>query len=113
MIDFLNGPVLTTIIIIIVAVSAMFLGKSGFLRKVPSLDTILKYAQVAVTAIEKLSDNGQYANLPTPERHARKKEDAVKFVEESLRSEFGVKVTPVLSYLIDMAIEAALKQLDM
>jgi len=113
MIELLNGTNIAIAIVVIIALVALFLGKLGLRKKMPSLEKILKYAQIAVAAVEKLSDNGQYTNLPAPERHARKKEDAVRFVIESLQSEFGIKVAPTLKYIIDMAIEAALKQLGM
>ena len=111
MTELLSGPTLYIIGVLVVAILAMFLGKLNLRKKMPSIDIILKYAHVAVNAVEKLADNGQYANLEPAERHARKKADAIQFIETALKNEFGIEPNVVLRYLIDMAIEAVLKQL--
>lgn len=111
MTELLSGTTLYVVGILVIVVLAIWAGKAGIRKKVPSIDIILKYAQVAVNAVEKLADNGQYANLTPEERHARKKADAVQFIETALKHEFGIEENVVLRYLIDMAIEAVLKQL--
>ena len=112
MVELLSGTTLYVVGVVAVVLVALVIGKFNVKKNVPSLEVILKYAQVAIRAVEKLSDNGQYAGLDPAERHARKKADAMQFIEEALRTEFNIKPNAVMRYLIDMAIEAALKQME-
>jgi len=112
MIDILSGPTLYIVGVVAVVIVALFVGKLNLRKNVPSLEVILKYAQIAIRAVEKLSDNGQYEGLTNEERHARKKADAIAFIENALKNDFGIEPNAVMRYLIDMAIEAALKQME-
>jgi len=113
MTELLSGTTLYIVGVVAVALLALLVGKLNLKKKMPSLDIILKYAQIAVTAIEKLSETGQYDGLEPAERHARKKADAMQFIESALRTEFNIEPNTVVRYLIDMAVEAALKQLGL
>ena len=110
--EILTGTTLTVVLVVVAAILGLAVGKFNLKSKIPAIDEILKFAQVAVEAVEKLSDNGAYAGLSKEERHVRKKADAMRFVEEALSVQFGISMTPVLRYVIDMAIEATLKRLE-
>lgn len=110
--DVLFSPtVLAVVVAVFVAVAALVLGR--FTKgKEDLVEKITKYARLAVDAVEKLADNGKFDSLTPAERHSQKKREALEFVRTALKEDFGIEPNQVTMYLVDIIIEAVLKQLE-
>lgn len=74
-------------------------------------DRIIDLAGVAVMAVNKLRDNGQYDDLSDTARNLARKNDALQIIEEGLKAE-GIKPNPTLMAFAGYAIEFVLKRFD-
>lgn len=103
-----TGIVIFLVLLAVIILAIYLGGKVGATDMMPR---ITRLAGVAVLAVEKLADNGNWSHLPKGERSAAKKNKALEIIELGLTSE-GIKPNPTLMMLAGFAIESVLKSME-
>lgn len=103
------GGVLMLVLVVAVVVLALYLAKR-FTGDV-LFNTILQVVHSAVLAVEKFSDNGQFAGMTPEQKNAARKALAVQLVTDGLQA-LGIKTNAAMLSLISTLIEYVVKQLD-